>query len=218
MFEKFLANSGNALHWLMILFVFQGIFSGFSVNQGYWQIDSPSVVNYLNYAKQALSLFICYRLIKPVGVQDIKALIILFLIPSSSIFYACFHNLDIEIALITCRWHPYLRIPAALWLVLSCTIWSNWPTHIMGSFMSSCLTTTSGDFVSSTDGIYNLYKYPRINQENGNPYALFRVITLFPGVELVKGLDDCQSKSPVSVRRSAEGIYYIEGGMPFTKQ
>lgn len=218
MFEKFLANTGNALHWLMILFVFQGIVGGFSIHQGYWQIDSPWAVNFLNYAKQALRLFICYRLIKPAGVQDIKALIILFLIPSSSVFYACFNNLDIEIALVTCRWLPYLRIPAALLLVLSCTMWSQWPTQIMGSFMSSCLTTTNGDFVNSTDGIYKLYKYPRKYQEKGYPYALFREITLFPGVELVKGLDDCQSKGAVSVRRTAKGNYYIEGGMPFTAQ
>jgi hypothetical protein len=218
MFEKFLAKTGNALHWLMILFVFQGIIGGFSIHQGYWQIDSPWAVNFLNYAKQALRLFICYRLIKPAGVQDIKALIILFLIPSSSVFYACFNNLDIEIALITCRWHRYSRIPAALWVALSCTIWCHWPAYILGCNLSTYLTTKEGVFVGTTDGIYNLYKYPRHYQAKGYPYALFRELTLFPGVKLVKDLDDCLSKGAVSVRRSEDGNYHIEGGVPFTKQ
>lgn len=217
MFEKVLAKRGNSLHWLMIFFVLQEIIGEFAVNQGYWQIDSALAVNFVNSAKRVLSLFICYRLIRPVGTQDIKALIILSLLPSS-FFYSCFNNLITNTALITCRWYRYSRILAALLVALSCTIWSNWPTYIMGCKIPSGLTTTAGDFVSSTDGIYNLYKYPRHYQAKGYPYALFRELTLFPGVKLVKGLDACLSKGAVLVRRSEDGNYHIEGGFPFTKQ
>ena len=217
MFEKVLAKTGNSLHWLMILFFLQAIIGGFYVNQGYWQIDSRLVTNFLNIATLALSLFLCYRLLSPVGAQDIQSLVILFLLPSTSSF-SYFINLGIEAALVTCRWHRYSRIPAALWVALSCTIWSHWPAYIIGCNLSTYLTTKEGVFVDTTDGIYNLYKYPRHCQAKGYPYALFRELTLFPGVKLVKGLDDCLSKGAVSVRRSKDGNYHIEGGVPFTKQ
>lgn len=210
-----LSRNSAALQWLMFFFVLEAFLGGFYANQGYWRIDSELASSFLECLSKLMIFFIALRMVRPCGAQDIQTLTAGLLLPTSHDWWF-FRLFALKLAVVFCRWNKYSRIIAAALIIWYSTVWNSWPAYVAGCGLTRYegLWPAQGEFISSTDGIYNLYKFP--NYFNGPTYALFRELKVMPGVELVKRLYLCPVGADVQVMRNPDGKYVLVGGTPFS--
>ncbi|MBP9091493.1 hypothetical protein KBI23_10720 [bacterium] len=209
----FLTTQAKPLTWAMALIALNLLIGGFFEQQGHWEFDNEIVAKVSSYLSLALYLLVVFRLIKPNGVQDIKALILLPILPNLEHPLMDIGRLWLMLIVLAFRWTKFSRVVGLTAIALS--IW-------MGSIATNCLTGISvaipyspktGEFCSKTDGIYFLYKF-HYSWVPKPVYGLFRQVPILPGVQLVKRVDLLYSRRKVCVCRTPEGNYTIVDGPP----
>lgn len=209
----FFTTQAKPLTWAMALIVVNLSIGGFFEQQGHWEFTNDNAAeasSYLSYALYTLTLF---RLIKPKGVQDIQALILLLILPNSDSPLLYLGREILLVIILVFRWTRFSRI-VGLTAVAA--------TLIMASALMNCLhcegggvpySPKNGELCSKTDNIYFLYRFP-CGWYTNYAYGLFRQVPIIPGLQLIKRLDYINTDKTVCVCTTPEGNYIIVDGPP----
>lgn len=209
----FFTSQAKPLTWAMALVVVNLLIGGFFEQQGHWEFDNETVAKASSYLSMGLYLFVVFRLIKPNGVQDIQALILLLILPNLEHPLMGIGRLWLLLIVLAFRWTKFSRVVGLTAIALSIWMGSIAMTCLNGTAMASPGSPKGGEFCSKTDGIYFLYKFHYIWVPE-NVYGLFRQVPILPGIQLVKRVDLLFSRKEVCVCRTPEGNYTIVDGPP----
>lgn len=208
-----LTTQAKPLTWAMALIAVHLLIGGFYARQGYWEFNNESIAKVSSYLSIFLYLFVLFRLIKPKGAQDIQATMLLLILPNLEHPLMGIGRVLFLLVVLAFRWTGFSRVVGltAVSLVLLIT-----------PMIMSCLSSENcaipyspktGEFCSQTDGVYFLYKY-HYSWVPTPVYGLFRQVQIFPGIRLVKPIDNLFSSRDVCVCRTPEGNYTIVDGPP----
>ncbi len=209
----FFTSQAKPLTWAMALIVVYLLIDGFYEQQGHVEFDSKTISNISNYLCGFLYLFIIFRLGKPNSVQDIQALMLIFILPNMDFPLMYLGKQLLFLIVITLRWTNLSR---KIGLGIVALALFNAPALLMGICSIPCgypYTPKTGEFCSKTDQVYDLYKYHYATTPTPT-YGLFRQVPILPGVRLVKPIDNLSSRREVCVCRTPEGNYTIVDGPP----
>jgi len=222
--NKFLIANGKSLQWVMALLALVTVIGGFFEKQGCVVFDSPTFELINTSIRGAILLFVLFRLIRPRDQQDLQALMILMVMPFSGDIYTGLASLVALCVTLLCRWHLLARIVGLSAMALCVFVMPK--LLVPGCSIGTDGIPNSpskGIFVSKTDDIYFLYRYWYNNwlwQRLGSvrvkeqTYGLFKVVSIFPGLSLVKRIDYINSKTDPIVCRTPEGNYTIVDEVP----
>ncbi len=208
----FFAKNADAIKWLMILFVLRAIVGQFYENQGFWHIASSEARALIATIAFALSMFIIFRLVKRRGSDDLKALMVFMLLPSQNNCVSSLFELVIIFSFVMFR----LGLPNIPWVIglLCIGAFCGIRMPALFTYDSPPPNPVNGTFVSSIDGIYNLYKFDGPYAPNFYDFVLYREVKVFPGVSLAKSIDHVRSPDGVAAARTPDGNYVIVDGVP----
>ncbi len=209
----FFTSQAKPLTWAMALIVVYLLIGGFFDLQGHWEFDNENVAKVSSYLSMALYLLVVFRLIKPSGVQDIQALILLLILPNLEHPLMGIGRLWLLLIVLAFRWTKFSRVVGLTAIALSIWMGSLAMTCLCGIETASPSSPKGGEFCSKTDGIYFLYKF-HYDWVPANVYGLFRQVPILPGIQLVKRVDLLNSSREVCVSRTPEGNYTIVDGPP----
>lgn len=213
---NWLSTNSQGVFWLLVLFTMQLIVGRFYEAIGHWDTSAPmasATSIFQENLRLVLTALIGLSLFFKNNTFDLKLLIVLLFIPGNIAFqHLTYPFLEATVAL--SRWHHTLKRIAAVLIIISSLNHHVWLLYLcpLGG-IETLLKPDDRYLASTTDNIYNLYKYTgyQYYSERGTTHSLYRVLNIAPGMRLVKLIDTCNAKGPVQVTRSKDGQYKIEG-------
>lgn len=202
----FLIKNAAALQWTVALCLLNVIIGSFFSNQGHWEFDSVLAGSICNQVSLLIYSVIALRLFKSRDNLNIQLMMLLLLLPKPDEVVTVIVQQIFVVLVVLTRWISVKRASAILLIA---------GAMVAAPIMLLCLnsinkfsTPKNGRFISSTDNLYNLYRYQN-KWSRKLTYRLFRELRVCPGFRLVKEIDQISTSSSVEVNRSLEGKYSI---------
>ncbi len=184
----------------------------FEAEHGRVVFDSEIIATVSTCLSCMLYLFVTFRLVKPRGVEDIQALILLVVLPDPPFAYVVWTKLVFILIILAFRWTSLERklglIAIALQIVQLTIDLGGSTCRLPPYYHYLADSPGTGIMCSKTDDLHYLYKYPTENSKYKR-YVLFRQVKLCPGVNLVKRLAWRTSDQENSARRNQDGSYTV---------
>jgi hypothetical protein len=210
----FLAIHSDSVRWVFIVFTFV-VVGTLSWNFGQWDIQSEQCQLILSMLAALSVGFISYRFVRPVGTQDLKALVAVIAL---SVNYS--HTLLLlSVVVLVMRWNFSSRLLAQVFLM---------PMFAM--LLTACLTkNTNGTIfpvsdygvfkradhtlVKKVDELHSIYMRSRATSASKRIYRLVREIEVAPGLNLVKLLESkTDMPEQITVGNLRDGAFTMNGG------
>lgn len=207
-----LTTYAQPLKWTLALILVYLSTVLFEAEHGRVVFDSEIVATVSTCLSCFLYLFVTFRLVKPRGVDDIQALILLVLLPDPPFAYVVWTKLVFILIILAFRWTSLERKMGLLAIalqILQLTIDLGSSTCRLPPYYHYLSDTPgTGILCSKTDDLHYLYKYPTENSKYKR-YVLFRQVKLCPGVKLIRRLAWRTSDQENSARRDQDGSYTV---------
>lgn len=210
----FLIKNAAALQWTAALCLLNLIIGTFFSNQGHWEFDSFHAGSTCNGISLFIYTMIALRLFKSRDNLNIQLLMLLLLLPKPDEVVTVIVQKTFVVLVVFTRWMSVKRASAIL-LIAGAIVAAPILMFCLNS-ISEFSTPKNGKFISSTDNLYNLYRYQN-KWSRKSKYRLFREIRVCPGLRPVKEVNMITTAAPVQVTRSEAGKYIIETGQEITK-
>lgn len=207
-----LTTYAQPLKWALALVVVYLSTVLFTAQHGLVAFDSNIVATVSTCLSCFLYLFTTFRLVKPRGVEDIQALMLLVLLPDPPFAYVVWTKLIFILIILAFRWTSLERklglIAIALQIIQLIIDLGSSNCRLPPYYHYLPDSPGTGILCSKTDDLHYLYKYPTENSKYKR-YVLFRQVKLCPGVKLIRRLAWRTSNQENSARRNPDGTYTV---------
>ena len=207
-----LTTSAQPLKWALGVIVVYLSTVLFEAEHGRVVFDSEIVATVSTYLSCILYLFVIFRLVKPRGVEDIQALMLLVLLPDPPFAYVVWTKLVFILIILAFRWTSLERklglIAIALQIVQLTIDLGSSTCRLPPYYHYLADSPATGILCSKTNDVHYLYKYPT-EDSRYKRFVLFRQVKLCPGVSLVRRLAWRTSNQGNSARRNQDGSYTL---------